>query len=395
MKKLKEESKLLLGYAISGMGDQFYIFAIPLLMLSKTHSSIIMGLLTAVEYLPTALFGLIIGPIYDIYSRKRIMLISLVMQMLLILCVPILTANNVSIYLILLIVFLLGSFDLISWTGYQIFIAESVDTEELSSVSGKVGLISSIQKTFGPGISAIIINLLNYMGGFLLDSLSFGYLALVIRNYQPLHEEKNATAQSSFKKGTKDGIKFLFSQHTIKWLIISFLVANIGFQSVIPMLTFVLKQAMNLSVNMVSIFFTVSAVASIIGNFAYLHLNKKFKIGFQLVMIGLLIALYFSIMLNTKSFIMVTSGYALVSFGSVWSQANFFTIIQAKTPTQYKGTITAVSTSLTRIIGPIMSLVSGVLVNCEVHLIFIVAVICLVASVLLNFVSGLNNLKEL
>ncbi|WP_187158149.1 hypothetical protein [Lactobacillus apis] len=49
MKKLKEESKLLLGYAISGMGDQFYIFAIPLLMLSKTHSSIIMGLLTAVE----------------------------------------------------------------------------------------------------------------------------------------------------------------------------------------------------------------------------------------------------------------------------------------------------------------------------------------------------------
>lgn len=203
MKKLKEESKLLLGYAISGMGDQFYIFAIPLLMLSKTHSSIIMGLLTAVEYLPTALFGLIIGPIYDIYSRKRIMLISLVMQMLLILCVPILTANNVSIYLILLIVFLLGSFDLISWTGYQIFIAESVDTEELSSVSGKVGLISSIQKTFGPGISAIIINLLNYMGGFLLDSLSFGYLALVIRNYQPLHEEKTATAQSSFKKVQK------------------------------------------------------------------------------------------------------------------------------------------------------------------------------------------------
>lgn len=71
MKKLKEESKLLLGYAISGMGDQFYIFAIPLLMLSKTHSSIIMGLLTAVEYLPTALFGLIIGPHLRYLSKKK------------------------------------------------------------------------------------------------------------------------------------------------------------------------------------------------------------------------------------------------------------------------------------------------------------------------------------
>ncbi len=114
MKKLTQKSKLLIGYAISGLGDQFYTFAIPLLMLSRTHSSIIMGLLTAVEYLPTALFGLTIGPIFDMYSRKKIMLFSLIMQMVLIIIAPFLVIRNVSIYWLLLVIFLFGSFDLIT-----------------------------------------------------------------------------------------------------------------------------------------------------------------------------------------------------------------------------------------------------------------------------------------
>lgn len=98
MKKRSQKSRLLIGYAISGLGDQFYIFAIPLLLLSKTHSSIIMGLLTAMEYLPTALFGLTIGPIFDIWPRKKVMLISLLMQAILVVCAPLLIIKDIPIF---------------------------------------------------------------------------------------------------------------------------------------------------------------------------------------------------------------------------------------------------------------------------------------------------------
>lgn len=394
MKKLSQKSKLLLGYAISGLGDQFYTFAIPLLILSKTHSSIIMGLLTAVEYLPTALFGLTIGPIFDIYSRKKIMVISLIMQMLLVISAPILIMNNAPIALILLIVFLFGSFDLISWTGYQIFIAESVTDSELSTVSGQVGLISSVQKTFGPGIAAIVINLINYLGGFLLDALSFGYLTYVIKDYKPINKKvKSSKKKGTFKSSAKEGLNFLYGQHTIKWFIASFFVANIGFQSVIPMLTYLLKQSMHVSVNMVSVFFTIAAISSITGNFVYIHLNKKIKLGFQVITIGLIIALGFLTMLNVNSFVLVTLGYAIVSFGSVWAQANFFTVIQSRTPDKYKGTITSIATSLTRIIGPIMSLLSGIMIKFEVHSIFLVAAFCMILSVVISFTGKLNKLE--
>lgn len=101
----KQSTQLLIGYTISGLGDQFYTFAIPLLMLTRSHSSITMGLLTAMEYLPTALFGIIIGSIFDIFLRKNIMLYSLLMQSILILIIPLITVYKFPIWLILITIF--------------------------------------------------------------------------------------------------------------------------------------------------------------------------------------------------------------------------------------------------------------------------------------------------
>lgn len=395
MKKLNfsQKTNLLIGYAISGFGDQFYTFAIPLLMLTRSHSSLIMGLLTAMEYLPTVVFGLLIGSIFDVYSRKRVMLTSLIAQIILILLVPLFVIKDVPIWTILIAIFILGTFDLMSWTGYQIFIAESVSSNELPQVSGEVGLISSIQKTFGPGIAAIVINLINYVGGFILDAISFVYLAFTIRGYKPLSTKTN-NEKHTLKAGTKDGLRFLLSNHDLKWLIISFLAANIGFQVVVPMLTFLLKQNMHVSIGMISLFFTISSVASILGNFCYLKLGKKIDVGLQLLLIGLLITVGFSVMFFMKQFILFAMGYAIVSFGSVWAQANFFTIMQAKTPNKYKGMVTSTSTSLTRITGPIMAVLGGILVKYNPLLILIVAVMCLVVSVIVTVGSGLLKLKQ-
>ena len=184
-------------------------------------------------------------------------------------------------------------------------------------------------------------------------------------------------------------------EHDIKWLIISFFAANVGFQVVIPMLTFLLKVQTRASINEISIFFTISSIASILGNFVYLHFSKKIKLGTQLITIGLIITIGFTTMLAIKSLSIFTTGYAIVSFGSVWAQANFFTIIQSKTPDQYKGMVTATSTSLTRITGPLMAALSGLLVKISPSLIFFAAIICLVSSVLITLISGLGTLKYL
>lgn len=394
-KRNKPSQKLLIGYAISGFGDQFYTFAIPLLLLTRSKSAILMGLLTAMEYLPTALFGLVIGSVFDKYSRRKIMFFSLIMQAILILIIPLLITHDFPITVILLMIFLIGTFDLMSWTGYQILISESVSEDELSKVSGTVGLISSIQKTFGPGLAAIIVNLFNYIGGFVLDAISFSYLTFVVRDIDISNNESAVKNKKNIRQTFSEGLRFILKNHDIKWLIVSFFAANIGFQVVIPMLTFLLKEQTYASINDISIFFTISSIASILGNFVYLRFSKKIKLGVQLVSIGLIITAGFTIMLAIKSLLLFTIGYAIVSFGSVWAQANFFTIIQSKTPYRYKGMVTATSTSLTRLTGPLMAAISGLLVKITPFLIFFVAVACLILSVLVTLISGLGHLDKL
>lgn len=391
--KLTPKFKLLLGYTISGFGDQFYTFAIPLLMLSRSHSAVVMGLLTAMEYLPTALFGLVIGSVFDVYEKRKVMLVSLITQMVLILIIPLLVLNDLPLWLVLAAVFVIGLFDLLSWTGYQILIAESVSLEELSQISGQVGLVSSIQRMFGPGVAAVIINALGYLGGFLLDAVSFGYLTYAIKYFRSVRPEAAPQpGRKTIKNRTLAGLRFIWHNDRLKWLITSFFVANIGFQLVVPMLTFVLKQHMQVSIGLVSVFFTVASIAGILGNFVYLRVNKRLKLGHQLVFTGATILLGFGIMTGLYSFVLVTIGYALVSFGSVWSQANFFTIIQAQTPDQHKGMVTAASTTLTRVLGPVLAVLSGFLVNLDAHSIFLGAMVCMAVSIIVTLVGKLNRL---
>ncbi|WEV50632.1 MFS transporter [Lactobacillus sp. ESL0731] len=388
-KNLNNKRKLLLGYAVSGLGDQFYTFAVPLLMLTINHSSVTMGLLSAMEYLPTALFGLVIGSLFDVYRKKDVMLTALVMQMLLALLVPIMINKQLPLWSILAVIFVFGFFDLLSWVGYQTLIAQNLSPQDLAQISGSVGLISSIQRMFGPGIASLIINLVGYLTGFLLDSVSFFYLAIIIKD---VPEEKAPAKTKNVANKTVAGLKFIWHDVRLKWLIASFLAANLGFQVVVPMLTFILKQTLKGSVTEISLFYTIASVAGIAANFIYLRFNQKISVGQQLLVSGLIILAGFSVMLLLRSFWLVTGGYVLVSIGSVWSQANFFTIVQALTEKQFRGIVTSASTTLTRIMGPIMSLISGLLVKLNAHLIFAVAIGAMIISIYIMFQKRLLKL---
>lgn len=77
--------------------------------------------------------------------------------MLLTLSVPFLMIEKPPIYLILKVVFLLGSIDLLICIGYQIFIVESVRVKELLKAAKEVGLIFSVYRTFKPGFAVLVI----------------------------------------------------------------------------------------------------------------------------------------------------------------------------------------------------------------------------------------------
>src|SRR5215207_11726971 len=87
--------KFLLGQTISNIGSSFTIFLLPLLVFKLTGSALNLAFITAAEYVPYLLFGLIIGAWVDRVDRKRLMIYVEITQSLIICSVPILAALGV------------------------------------------------------------------------------------------------------------------------------------------------------------------------------------------------------------------------------------------------------------------------------------------------------------
>src|ERR1051326_3321208 len=67
---------LWIGEGISLLGDQFYLIALPWLVLQLTGSALALGTVLALASIPRAVFMLIGGAFVDRYSPRLIMLAS-------------------------------------------------------------------------------------------------------------------------------------------------------------------------------------------------------------------------------------------------------------------------------------------------------------------------------
>src|ERR1700690_4613010 len=67
---------LWIGGSISLLGDQFYLIALPWLVLQITGSALALGTVMALEGIPRALFMLIGGAFVDRFSPRSVMMIS-------------------------------------------------------------------------------------------------------------------------------------------------------------------------------------------------------------------------------------------------------------------------------------------------------------------------------
>ena len=67
---------MMLGGAISMLGDQFTLIALPWLVLQMTHDALTLGLVIAVMGVPRAIFILVGGALVDRYSPKRVLMLT-------------------------------------------------------------------------------------------------------------------------------------------------------------------------------------------------------------------------------------------------------------------------------------------------------------------------------
>src|SRR5579884_1602636 len=166
--------KFWIGQTVSNVGNAVTLFALPLLIFKLTGSAFSLGLMTAAEFLPYLLFGLVIGAWVDRVDRRRLMIAADATRAALVASIPLLAAvGHLSLWWVYAAGFL-GSTLAICFNAAEFAAIPSlVPAGELVAANGRIQASYAAATVAGPLLGGVLIAVVRVEDVLLLDTLSF------------------------------------------------------------------------------------------------------------------------------------------------------------------------------------------------------------------------------
>ena len=215
------------GQGVSVIGTWLQNTGQAWLVLKITNSPTKLGLLTAVQYIPTLVLALFIGPFVDTYPKRTILLWT---QSLFAVAAAALAAvsfmGNEQYWIIMLISLLTGIVTAVDWPARQAFVSEQVlDKTAVTNAVALNNTLFNIARVIGPALGGVLIAAVGIPWTFALNALSFiaviASLVMMEAGRTPVRAER-----SDMKTEVVGGIKYIRDNPAIMSLL-----AIVGFLS--------------------------------------------------------------------------------------------------------------------------------------------------------------------
>lgn len=218
---------LWIGNGISWTGDQFYLVALPWLVLSLTGSSIVLGTVTMVASVPRAALMLLGGAISDRASPRLILLVSSLVRALLVVAVALLLfAKCLRLWELYFLVFGFGVADAFSYPAGSAILPLIVDSEQLPAANSISQSTQQITTLLAPGPAGLFIRAFGNAWAFLLDGLSFFAIIFALIRLPDQRASAADTKEHSMMQSIGAGLRYVLSDIPIRSLMLAIAVLN-------------------------------------------------------------------------------------------------------------------------------------------------------------------------
>jgi MFS family permease len=173
---------LWIGEGISLLGDQFYLIALPWLVLSLTGDALVVGTVLAMAGIPRALFMLVGGALTDRFTPRRLMINSNLARMALTGLLAALVATNfIQLWMLYAVALFFGLADAFFFPAQTSIVPKLVDREQLQAGNALIQATAQLSLFVGPLVAGLLVSWLDGAKqstsgialAIALDSLSF------------------------------------------------------------------------------------------------------------------------------------------------------------------------------------------------------------------------------
>ena len=215
----------LIGGTISLLGDQFYLVALPWLVLQQTGSAVVMGAIMMAGAIPRALLMLMGGAVSDRMSARKIMMATAMARTLWVTVIGVLVWLRVlrtwELYALAVAFGVADAFAVPAQTAYMPSLLKREQLVAASSVSQSTAQMTTI---VGPVPAGFVIKTLGVAWAFFVDAISF--LFIVCALWKLPDPPKSQTARKAMLHSIVEGITYVGKDRPLRSLMLLVTIMN-------------------------------------------------------------------------------------------------------------------------------------------------------------------------
>jgi Na+/melibiose symporter-like transporter len=347
-------NKLWLGQAVSSVGSQVTLLALPLTAVLYLHASTgQVGLMTAAGLLASCGPGLLFGVIADRVRRRPLMIAADIGRTAVIGVVPVLAwTGSLRMQVLYAVALIQGGLTIIFEVAYRSYLPSLVGPDTLLAGNSRLQSTASVAEIGGPGLSGALVSVLGAPFALLVDAGSFVVSVaslLSIRAREPAPAPRDPAARSGVAGvlgEVREGLRFIYRNPVLRALATSAGVFNFFSQLQLTLFVVYAARMMHLSPGAIGGVLAcfgiggLAAAATVSRALAWLGYGKTLVAGYAIAALAILgIPLVPGPpALSAAAFVGV---YFVAGYGIVASNIAMMTLRQVATPAPLQGRVAA------------------------------------------------------
>jgi MFS family permease len=393
---------LWIGESVSLLGDQFYMIALPWLVLQLTDSALALGTVMALAAIPRALFMLVGGALVDRFSPRAVMMVSNLLRLVLVAVLSALVLTDmIRIEMLYVFALAFGLADAFYFPAQTAIVPQLLSEDQLQAGNTFVQGTAQLSLFVGPVLAGALIALLGNTAAdglpgmqgigiaFGIDTLTFLASLLCLQLMRIPRVTRGAGDQQNVIQAIKAGFAYLWSESALRVFFLLIVAMNfliLGPITVgIPVLanTRLAEGAAAFGIIM-SAFGGGALVGIILSNVLRI---KPERMGTTLLLIISLMGIGIALMPLFTS----TAGVALLSLlmgvTNGYVNINFFTWLQKRIPQELMGRVMSLLIFSSVGLAPISNALAGAILQVNLNVLFmggglLMTALCLFAVLL-------------
>jgi MFS family permease len=256
------------GQLVSLVGTWMQTVALAWLVLKITHSPAQVGLIVAVQFVPTLLFGIHGGLVADRFDKRRVLLTTQALFLVQAVALSAVAVAGVATLPVLYgLALVLGAITAVDNPARQAFVAEMVPSEDVPNAVGLNSAMFNTARIVGPAIGGILIVLVGTTTCFMVNAVSFVAVIAVLVAMRPAEFFRGVPVPRQ-KGALREGLRYTWEEPSLR--LVMLMVALIGtlamnFSVLLPVLA---KQVFDGSAATFGMLSAVIGVGSLFGALA-------------------------------------------------------------------------------------------------------------------------------